>query len=65
MKAVEGWEFLDENNKVVTKHFSGATADDMKSYIQPIISNDPEFIVLHCSTNYLSTGAVEIGQKIL
>ena len=30
----------------------------MKSHIQPTISNDPEFIVLHCGTN-------EIGQKIL
>ena len=67
MKEVKGWELSDENNKVVTKQFSGATTDDMKSYIQPTISNDPECIVLHCGTNDLrkNTSAVEIGQKIL
>ena len=64
MKEVKGWELSDENNTVVTKQFSGATTDDMKSYIQPTISNDPECIVLHCGTNDLryNTSAVEIGQ---
>ena len=33
VKEVKGWELLDENNKFVTKQFSGATTDDMKSYI--------------------------------
>ena len=67
MKEVKGWELSDENNKVVTKQFSGATTDDMKSYIQPTILNDPECIVLLCGTNDLSKNisAVEIGQKIL
>ena len=60
MKEVKGREESDENNKVVTKQFSRATTDDMKSYIQPIISNDPECVVLHCGTNDLrqSTGVV-------
>ena len=53
MKEVKGWELSDENNKVVTKQFSGATIDDIKSYIQPTISNDLECIVLHCGTNYV------------
>ena len=53
--------------KFSTKYYSGATTDDMKSYIQPTISNDPECIVLHCGTNDLrkNTSTVEIGQKIL
>ena len=67
MKEVKGWELSDENNKVVTRHFSRATTDDMKSYIQTTISSNPEFTVLHCGTNDLqqNTGAVEIGQKTL
>ena len=51
VKELKEWELSDENNIIVTKHFSGATTDDMNSYIQPTISNDPEFIVLHCGTN--------------
>ena len=47
VKEVKGWELSDENNKVVTKQFSGATTDDMKSYIQPTISNVQ--IVLFCT----------------
>ena len=50
MKEIQGWEFSNANNKVVTKQFSRATNDDMKSYIQPAISNDPEFIVVHCGS---------------
>ena len=53
VKEVKGWELSDENNKIITKQFSGATTDDMKSYIQPTISNDPECIVLHCGANDL------------
>ena len=53
VKEVKGWEASDENNKIVTKQFSEATNDDMKSYIQPTISNDPECIVLHCGNRDL------------
>ena len=51
MKEAKGWKLSDESNTVVTKHFNEATTDDMKSYIQPAISNNPEFIVLHWGTN--------------
>ena len=53
--------------KFSTKYYSGATTDDMKSYIQPTISNDPEFIVLHCGTNDLrqNTSETEIRLKTL
>ena len=33
VKEIKGWDLSDQNNKVVTKHFSGATTDDMKSYV--------------------------------
>ena len=66
MKEVKGWDISENNSKVVTKHFNGATTDDM-SYTQPTISNDSEDIVLHCDTNNMKQNfsAVEIGQKIL
>ena len=33
VKEIKGWDLSDQNNKVVTKYFSGATTDDMKSYV--------------------------------
>ena len=47
VKYLKGLELSDKNNKVVTKHFSGATTNDSKLYIQPMISNNPEYILLH------------------
>ena len=66
MKA-KGWELSNENNKVMRNQFSGATTDDMKSYIQATISNDSKCIALHCGTNDLrqNASAAELGQKIL
>ena len=39
----------------------------MKLYIQPTISNNPEYILLHCGTNDLrqDISAGEIGKKIM
>ena len=51
IKEVKVRELSHENNKAVTKEFSGATTDDMKSYIYPTISNDPDCIVLYCGKN--------------
>ena len=51
VKGVKRWELLDKNNKVAAKHFSGATTHDMNSYIQLNISNNQEYILLHCGTN--------------
>ena len=33
-KVMQRWELLDESNKVVTKHFSGATNNYMKLCIE-------------------------------
>ena len=39
------------------KSFSGATTQDMKSYIQPTIDNAPDRICLHIGTNDLKSKA--------
>ena len=66
VKDVEGWKLSDESNEVVTKYFSGANTTDMKSYILPTKSNNPENIVLHCGTNHLEkkSSANEISNDI-
>ena len=53
--------------KVVTKHFSGATTNDMKFYIQPMISINPEYILLYRLTSNLrqDNGAVKIEKKVM
>ena len=53
VKDIKDWELFDESNKVVTKYFSGASTSDMKSYLLPTKSSNPENIVLHCGTNDL------------
>ena len=53
VKDIKDWELFDESNKVVTKYFSGASMSDMKSYLLPTKSSNPENIVLHCGTNDL------------
>ena len=53
VKDIKGWELFDKSRKVVTKHFSGANTTDMKSYLLPTKSRNPENIVLHCGTNNL------------
>ena len=70
VKDIEGWELSDESNKVVTKHFCEANTTDMKSYLLPTKSCNPENIVLHCgkndlkkedSTNEISNGIIEVA----
>ena len=40
-------------HRIVVKSFSGATTNDMRSYIQPTLKNSPERICLHIGTNHL------------
>lgn len=64
---VKGWELSNKNNKVVPKHFIGATTNAMKSYIQPTMSNNPEHVLLHCGTSDLmqDISAAVTGKKIM
>ena len=45
------------NQRVLVKSFSGATAQDMKSYIQPTINNAPDRVCLPIGTNNLKSKA--------
>ena len=47
------WELYDRKEKVVVKHFSGSTREDMKSYIQPPLKRDPDRVIIHVGTNDL------------
>ena len=42
IKDVYGWELSDREEKVVVKHFSESTTEDMKTYIQPPLKCDPD-----------------------
>ena len=39
---IYAWEFSDNNKKVVVKHFSGSTAEDMMTYIKPLLKRNPD-----------------------
>ena len=53
IKDVYGWELSDREEKVVLKHFSGSTTEDMKTYIQPPLKRDPDRVIIHVATNDL------------
>ena len=66
VKYIKGWELSDENNKVVTKHFSRVNMTDMKSYLLPAKSWNPENIVIHWGTDNLKkNSANEISNDII
>ena len=55
VKDVKGWKSSKEKDKVVVKHFSGAKAKDMESYIIPTLEKNPEAIIIHSGTNDLKS----------
>ena len=67
VKDIKGWELSDEINKVGTKNFSGANTTDMKSYLLPTKSRNPENNVLLCGRNNLKeeNSANEISNDII
>ena len=44
---------MDEASKAATKYFDVPTSNGVSSYMQTAISNNHEYIVLHCGTNDL------------
>ena len=50
---IYGWELSYREEKVVVKHFSGSTTEDMKTYIQSSLKSDPDRVSIHISTNDL------------
>ena len=67
IKDVYGWELSDKENKVVVKHFSGSTTEDMKTYIQPPLKRDPDRVIIHVGTNDLRSNQdpVTIAKNII
>ena len=67
VKDVKGWKLSDEKNKVVVKHFSGAKAKDMESYIIPTLEQNPETIITHSGDNDLKSDSSpdEIARDII
>ena len=54
IQKLQGYKLGKEvHHRVVVKSFRGATTNDMRSYIQPILENSPERICLHIGTNDL------------
>ena len=53
IKYVKGWEISNSSERVTVKSFSGATVDDMKDFIRPILRKKPEKLILHIGTNDL------------
>ena len=48
------------------KTFPGATAEDMKFYIQPALKSKPETVIVHCGTNNLrSEEPYVVARKII
>ena len=60
VKDIKCWELSDQRNKVGTRHFSGASTTDMKSYLLSTKS-------LHCGTNDLKkeNSANEISNDVI
>ena len=51
VKYIYGWELPDNNKKVVVKHFSRSTTEDMKTYIKPPLKRNPDHFIIHGGTN--------------
>ena len=45
---------VGRNCDIKVKAFSGATSEDMKDYIKPIIKKKPDIMVMHIGTNDLT-----------
>ena len=52
---MKGWKMSSRTGKVVVKHFSGAKAEDIKSYVIPTVEQKLDNIILHTGTNDLKT----------
>ena len=49
-KGLKGW-LTSRKKKIKVQTFSGATTQDMKDYIKPLVAKNPAHIYLHIGTN--------------
>ena len=65
VRDLKGW-LMSRNKSVKVHSFSGATTEDMESYLIPLINKKPDHILLHVGTNNLATDTPEvIVEKLL
>ena len=57
IKALKGWELLNDKQKVVLKSFRGAKTSHMHRHAKPNIEKNPENIIIHSGTNDISKDA--------
>ena len=55
VKDIYGWELSVNKEKVVAKHFSGLTTDDMMTNIKPPLKHNPDHFVIHVGANSLGS----------
>ncbi|EDO49849.1 predicted protein [Nematostella vectensis] len=53
VKFVKGWELANSGRRVSVRPFPGATVAAMNHYVQPIIDERPDKVILHVGTNDL------------
>ena len=56
IKDVYNWQLFGKEKKVVVKHFSRSTTEDMKTYIQPPLKRDLDRVIIYLDTNELRSG---------
>lgn len=57
------WELSNDDCNVAVKSFSGSKLDDMKDYLNPLIRQTPDEIVLQIGTNNLKDAGMEPQNK--
>ena len=66
IKGQKGW--LMSREKMAKVHsFSGATTEETKYFMQPLLERKPSHVILHCGTNDLAQGSSckEVAQRII
>ena len=53
IKYVKGWELSEATEQATVKSFSGASLQDMRDFIKPILRKNSDKLVLHVGTNDL------------
>ena len=53
IKDVYRCKLSDREEKMVVKHFSESAIEDLKTYIQPPLKRDPDWVIIHVGTNDL------------
>ena len=59
VRDLKGW-LMSRNKSVKVHSFSGATTEDMETYLIPLINKKPDHILLHVGTNNLAIDTLEV-----